>query len=108
MLKFLIVTFILATTSVAAQDTKNADDPISVPIETCGDLGVDNRPNWCPRPTGDGSFVQGKSECRRVSETSVEYTHCSGGPTEEYSGSDQCCIESRECPGALYAANCIN
>ncbi|WP_141117958.1 hypothetical protein [Leisingera sp. JC1] len=85
-----------------------AEDAMLVPIQTCGDLDTENQANWCPRPTGEGDFVQGKSECRRTSDTSVEYTHCSGAPVTEYTGDDQCCIESTTCAGAFYAAICVN
>lgn len=29
-------------------------------IETCGDLGTDNRPNCCGRPDGQGGVTPGK------------------------------------------------
>ena len=102
MKKWFFLTLLLFSSPILAEDT------MSVPIETCGDLGTDNRPNWCPRATGEGDFIQGKSECRRTSDTSVEYTHCSGAPVTEYRGEDQCCIESRTCAGAFYAARCVN
>jgi hypothetical protein len=76
-------------------------------IQTCGDQGTDNRPNWCARPDGTGGLVQGKSECRKVSDTQFEYTHCSGSK-KTYTGSSQCCAQSSQCPGAFYVAECVN
>ncbi len=76
-------------------------------IQTCGDLGTDNRPNWCARPNGQGGLVQGKSECRKISDTQYEYTHCSGSK-QIYTGTSQCCVQSQQCPGAFYVADCVN
>ena len=76
-------------------------------IQTCGDLGTDNRPNWCARPNGAGGLVQGKSECRKISDTQFEYTHCSGSK-QTYTGDLQCCVESTQCPGAFYIAICVH
>ncbi|MBR1220679.1 hypothetical protein JQ557_21945 [Bradyrhizobium sp. U87765 SZCCT0131] len=75
-------------------------------IQTCGNQGTDNRPNWCARPNGAGGLVQGKSQCRKISDTQYEYTHCSGSTTV-YTGNSQCCTQSTECPGAFYVADCV-
>ncbi|GJE72614.1 hypothetical protein CHKEEEPN_4171 [Methylorubrum podarium] len=78
---------------------------VTVPIQTCGDLGTDNRPNWCARPTNDGP-IQGKSGCRRISDTKFEYIHCSGS-AHEITGSSLCCLSSSQCPGATYVGDCL-
>ncbi len=77
-------------------------------IQTCGDLGTDNRPNWCARPNGSGGLTLGKSQCERLSDTQFRYTHCSGTPQRTYSGANQCCTQSTQCRGAFYVATCLN
>lgn len=77
-------------------------------IQTCGDLGTDNRPNWCARPDGSGGLDQGKSKCRKIDDTHFEYTHCSGSTKIYDTFSSPCCAESSECPGAFYIAECVN
>jgi hypothetical protein len=75
-------------------------------IQTCGDLGTDNRPNWCARPDGAGGISQGKSECLKITDTQYEYTHCSGSK-KNYTFSNPCCVQSSQCPGAFYIAECV-
>jgi hypothetical protein len=77
-------------------------------VRTCGDLGDDNKANWCARPNGNGGLTQGKSECRRISDTQFEYTHCSGSKKTYTDIIAPCCIQSSECPGAFYIAECSN
>lgn len=79
---------------------------VTVPIKTCGDLGYNNTPNWCARPTNSDP-VQGKSQCKKITDNRYEYTHCAGG-TREITGSSLCCLQSSECPGAYYVGECIN
>lgn len=99
--RILTVLFLgLAVTGVASAQG------VTVPIVTCGDLGSDNRPNWCARPTNGGP-TQGKSGCRKIADTRFEYIHCSGS-TREITGTDLCCLSSSQCPGATYVGTCVN
>ncbi len=79
---------------------------VAAEIQTCGDLGTDNRPNWCARPDGAGGISQGKSECRKISETQYEYTHCNGSK-KSFTFNTPCCVQSSQCPGAYYIAECV-
>lgn len=85
-----------------------ANEGDTVEIVTCGNLDTDNRANWCAKPDGDGGFVQGKSQCRKISEDTAQYIHCSGSPTLTETHSDICCMESTTCPGAFVYARCVN
>jgi hypothetical protein len=76
-------------------------------IQTCGDLGTDNRANWCARPNGTGGLAQGRSQCRKVNDMVYEYTHCSG-LKKTYTEPNQCCSHSSLCPGAYAVAICVN
>ena len=71
----------------------------------CGDQGTDNRPNWC-QIKKDGTWVQTKSTCEKISDTTYLYTSC-GGVQSRQTGTDQCCKESPDCPGAYYVQTCV-
>lgn len=96
---FVIVLCLAATGAARAQ-------VVTVPIQTCGDLGTDNRANWCPRPTTNGP-IQGKSGCRKINDTRFEYIHCSGS-TREITRTSLCCLSSSQCSGATYIGTCVN
>jgi hypothetical protein len=72
----------------------------------CRDQGNDNRPNWC-QVLKDNTWVQTKSTCKKISEGDFLFTSCSGVSSHQV-GTDFCCIESSECPGAYYVAICVN
>lgn len=74
-------------------------------LETCGNLGEDNRPNKCQKKVG-GTYVQSSSKCRKISDGVYEYEHCAG-VKKTYSGAKLCCVESNECKGAFYVAECL-
>lgn len=80
-------------TSVKAQD------------QSCGDQGVDNRPNIC-RVLINNTWVTRASKCTKISEGKFRYTHCSGA-TKAYDWPSGCCVASTSCPGATYIAECL-
>jgi hypothetical protein len=95
------VIFLLLSSPVLSEDSLKKESPAP---ELCGSQDLDNRPNWCSKLV-DETWVQYKSQCKKVGDRSFIYKHCSG---EEKEVSGSCCMESTECPGAFYVAECID
>lgn len=72
------------TTALLATPGQLAAQP-----RTCGDQGLDNRPNGCSVRRG-GTWVYQVSKCEVIGKDRVRYTHCSGA-TRELKGSDLVC-----------------
>ena len=71
----------------------------------CGNQDKDNRPNHCYVKQGE-ERIHKMSSCRVVSEGVCEYTHCRG-EKKTIKSANCCCVESSDCPGAFYVAECI-